>query len=56
MPMQLMIPVHNNWFIKCGYWNWQCVLAARQHNSQRAECKQQAVNAPLQYPCLCTFK
>lgn len=31
------------------------VLAARQHNS-RAECKQQAANAPLQYARLCIFK
>lgn len=34
----------------------QVCIGSKEHNSQGAECKQQAANAPLQNPCLCTFK
>lgn len=56
MCMQLMFPVTSNCFIKCGQWDWQVCIGSKEHNSQGAECKQQAANAPLQNPCLCTFK
>lgn len=27
--MQLRIPINNNWFMKCGYWNWQACIGSK---------------------------